>query len=76
LRFSVAWGDSEAGHVIGQWTCHEVGNVMSPCPGMKDNISIKHANDLESGQFKIKANTFKTVASNWKLSLLLTEKNA
>ena len=42
---------------------------------MKENISLEHADDLNSGIFHIKANTFKTVASHWKLSLWLTEKN-
>ena len=42
---------------------------------MKENISLEHADDLNSGIFRIKANTFKTVASHWKLSLWLTEKN-
>lgn len=75
LRFTVAWGDSNPGHVIGHWSCSEVGNKVASCPNMKENLSLEHADDLKSGVFRIKPNTFKTTASNWKLSLFLTEKN-
>ncbi len=42
---------------------------------MKKNISLSHADNLTSGVFKIKENTFPNEQSSWKLQLFLTEKN-